>query len=354
MGLPSINIAFTSAAAVTVQHTSRWNVAVIVRDTNEIGGHVLTRKEHIPDTLGEANQTFVKWAFVGHVNSPRTVFLYVISPDAEDLSAALAWLSLQDFDYLAGPPDVSAEEAQLIAGWVEDQRSEYDAKYKAVLPNLAADSEAVINFATENIVVGGSSYTAAQLCSRVAGILAGTPANLSSTYVVLEEVDDITRLSRADANAAIDAGKLILIHDGEKVKIARGVNSLVTTSATKGGIFKKIKVVAVTDLIKSDVRRTVEDSFIGKYPCNYDNKLILVTAIRGYFKELSREGIIESDFTVDIDAAAQANWLESHGTDTSGMSEQELREANTQDHVFLTARIKILDVIEDIDLNINL
>ena len=354
MGLPSINIAFTTAAAATAQRTSRQNVALIVRDTKAIGGHSLSRVAQIPSELGADNQAFIKRAFVGYVNTPKMVFVYVLSTEAESLDEALNWLGLQDFDYLAGPPDVTSDEAQAIATWVKAQRSGYDAKHKAVLPNLAADSEAVVNFATANSTVDGVKLTEAQFCSRIAGLLAGTPANLSSTYAVLDEVSDIDRLSREAANAAIDAGKLILIHDGEKVKVARGVNSLTKVTNPSGEIFKKIKVVAVTDLIKSDIRRTAEDSFIGNYPCTYDNKLVLVTAINNYFRELAREGVIEADFAVDIDANANAAWLEAHGTDISGMSEQDLRAANTQDHVFLTARIKILDVIEDIDLNINL
>ena len=42
------------------------------------------------------------------------------------------------------------------------------------------------------------------------------------------------------------------------------------------------------------------------------------------------------------------------GTDTSKMSQQEIKEANTADKVFLEASIKILDAIEDISLNITI
>ena len=45
---------------------------------------------------------------------------------------------------------------------------------------------------------------------------------------------------------------------------------------------------------------------------------------------------------------------QSVGTDTSKMSQQEIKEANTADKVFLEASIKILDAIEDINLNITI
>ena len=56
--------------------------------------------------------------------------------------------------------------------------------------------------------------------------------------------------------------------------------------------------------------------------------------------------------TVDIDMDAQKTYLQSIGTDTSSMTEQEIRSANTGDKVFLAASIKILDAIEDITFNI--
>ena len=46
--------------------------------------------------------------------------------------------------------------------------------------------------------------------------------------------------------------------------------------------------------------------------------------------------------------------LQSTGVDTSKLSEQEIKEANTGDKVFLQASIQILDAIEDINLNITI
>ena len=74
---------------------------------------------------------------------------------------------------------------------VKTMRDSKRMKVKAVLPNIAADHEGIINFTTGDIVVGDKTYTAGQYCSRIAGILAGTPLNVSSTYFVLSEVDDV-------------------------------------------------------------------------------------------------------------------------------------------------------------------
>ena len=74
---------------------------------------------------------------------------------------------------------------------------------------------------------------------------------------------------------------------------------------------------------------------IGKYANTYQNKLLLVTAIRGYFMGLERDQADPNGYTVDIDVDGQEQYLVSKGVDTSEMTAQEIREADTGSHVFL-------------------
>ena len=111
----------------------------------------------------------------------------------------------------------------------------------------------------------------------------------------------------------------------------------------------------LVDMIQTDIRTTAQDSYIGKYANSYDNKCLLVTAIKGYLVGLEQSGILQAgSSSVGIDLARQEAYLQSVGTDTSKMSQQEIKEANTADKVFLEASIKILDAIEDISLNITI
>ena len=50
----------------------------------------------------------------------------------------------------------------------------------------------------------------------------------------------------------------------------------------------------------------------------------------------------------------QVKYLKSIGVDTSEMDEQQIKEANTKDKVFLIANIKLVDAMESINLEINL
>lgn len=109
---------------------------------------------------------------------------------------------------------------------------------------------------------------------------------ISATYAPLPELTDVDRLTRDELDAAVNAGKLALKWDGRKVKVARAVNSFVTTSQGMLDSFKKIKIVEIMDLIRTDITATAEDSYIGKYANTYDNKLLLVTAVPGLFHGL--------------------------------------------------------------------
>ena len=192
-----------------------------------------------------------------------------------------------------------------------------------------------------------ASLSAAAYCGRIAGLIAGTPMSQSVTYAVLPEVEDIHRMTPVEMDTAVGAGKLILYHDGEKVKLGRGVNSL-TTAEGKGDVWKKIKIVETLDMIAQDIRLTIQDKYIGKVSNSYDNKLQLVTAIKTYLQALARDGLIEADFTVDIDLDSQRTWLESQGTPTVDMSDQQVRQANTGSQVFLALTVKPVDAMEDV------
>lgn len=354
MGLPSINITFRELGITAVQRSNKGVVALILEDSQDIGGHSLGNASEIPASWSAENKLCVERAFKGYINPPRQVLVYVMDGATTLLADALSYFALYQFDYFAGTPALDDADCQTVASWIKSERAN-DHLVKAVLPKIAADDEAVINFATGDIKAGGTAYTAADYCSRIAGLIAGTPMTVSCTYAPLPEVSDVERKTNAELDAAIDAGQFVLFHDGEKVKVGRGVNSLVTTTQDKGASFQKIKIVEAMDMIRKDIRMTAQDSYIGKYANSYDNKCLLIMAIKGYLEELERSGILEADTSVvEIDLAAQEAYLKGEGTDTASMSEQEIKEANTGSKVFLKASIQILDAIEDIELAITI
>ncbi|MEA4934871.1 MAG: phage tail sheath subtilisin-like domain-containing protein, partial [Lawsonibacter sp.] len=221
--MPALTVAFQQRAGTAVARSQKGIVALILRDAVAVSKdktYALTSITQIPSILGMANQACIRRVFLGNVNTPKRVLLYVMGTSAviEAGGTVFTWLATQKFDYLAGPDDLTAAEAGVIKTWLMNQRSDNYAVYKAVLPNLAADSESIVNFAADGILVDGVEYDTAAYCGRMAGLIAGTPMNQSITYAALPEVTDINRLTASAMDEAVGAGKLILYHDGEKVK----------------------------------------------------------------------------------------------------------------------------------------
>lgn len=350
---PRVTVSFTELGISAITRGDKGTVAVIVRDAAALDPFVLTQGTQTPTMLGKENQDYIKRTFLGYVTPPKKVIVYVMGTDGT-ISDALDYMAAQVFDYIVAPADCTKEEAAEVASWVKSQRLNNGAKYKAVLPNHKADNYAIVNFTGDGMTDGATVWTTAAYCSRIAGLLAGTPMKISATYAPLPELSDCARLTKEESDEAVGAGELALRWDGRKVKLDRAVTSLVTTSQGMLDSFKKIKIVEIMDLIRTDITATAEDEYVGKYANSYDNKMLLVAAIRGYFMGLEQSGLVQPGYMVDIDVDAQEQYLVSKGVNVEDMTEQQLREADTGSLVFLKATCKILDAIEDIDINVEI
>lgn len=357
MGMPSVTISFQTSAATAIKRSDKGSIGMILRSADETlknNAFVIKSISDIPSSIDEANKKYIKDALIGYVNPPKEIRIFFVDEDAEDITAGTTYFETVDVDYLVGAYDCTSSEANDIAFWVKGRRAN-NYTVKAVLPNTPVDNEGIINFTTADIVTADDTYTTAAYCARIAGIIAGTPMSISATYAPLSEVIDVKRLDREAMDKAVEKGEFIIWHDGEKVKTGRAVNSLVTTTSEKSEAYQKIKVVEALDMIQRDIRRTCEDSYIGKYPNSYDNKCLLISAIKAYLETLERANILKSgSSTVEIDVEAQRTHLESRGTDTTDMTAQEIKEAATGSVVYIAGAITVLDAIEDVDITFGL
>ncbi len=358
MNEPGINISFTEKASTAISRGERGIIAMIIRDSLPSGDRMMeiVREKDIPKTFSAASIRQIKNARKGYINPPKKVIVYCLSTGMEDVeetggyTEALNALEAVRFHYLVAPTCETDGQTETIAAWVGEMR-ENGKMIKAVLPNTAADKEYIINYTTESVTdAGGNTYSAEGYCSRIAGLIAGTPMTISCTYAPLGELVDCTRLGRQERKTAMGKGQFLLYHDGEKVKVYAGVTSLVTLTEEKGEQFQKIRIVDAMDMIAEDIRRTAEDSYIGKYANSYDNKCVLISGITSYLKGLGRA--VVSDYSVMIDIEANRTFLEEHGTDTAELSDNEVKQAPTGNKVYLSATVKLLDAMEEIHLPI--
>jgi len=351
LGLPQIDIAFRSRSVTAIKRSAMGIVALILRDeTNLAANSVVTSKsvedlqtaDWTPENLDYINKTLL--------GTPSKVVVLKIGEQAV-LNDELKKLGSIKFNY-AAMPEATEDEAETLVTWIKGKRLNDKKTYKLVVANQVADDEGVINFTTTGIKVGAKAYTTQEYTARLAGIFAGLPFTRSSTYFVLPEV---TEIEESDTpNEDIDDGQLILINDGEKIKIGRGVNSLTTLTGEKNGAWQKIKILEVMDMITDDVRDTFDEHYVGKYINIYDNQILFIIAVNAYLKGLAAQQILDPSYTnvSFIDADAQRLEWEAVGTDTTDWTDQQVRETSFGSKVILGGQVKIADAMEDLRFNI--
>ncbi len=353
IGLPSFNFVFQSKGVSAIERSARGIVAVILRDDTEGEvQNVYNKIDEIDFTQWtEENYNFLKLIYEG---VPSRVIAMRIGANVESYNDILKRLKDLKWNYLC-IPKIESKDTTTIGAWIKQYRNDEKKTFKAVLPHYAGDHEGIINFTTENITstITGKKHSAAEYCARIAGILAGLPLSRSSTYYVLNDISSAE--TPDDPNDRINSGELIIVYDGEKFKIGRGVNSLTTFTATKTEDVRKIKIVEGMDLYMDDIRDTFEEYYVGKVINDYDNKQMFVAAIGAYHKELMGDVLDRSyENRVSVDVEAQRTYLESKGMDTTGMDDTAIAQANTGSKVFLASHVKFVDAMEDLDMTVNM
>jgi hypothetical protein len=350
LGLPEINIEFKGKAVSAIKRSAMGIVALILKDDTGTFDSIEYRSiEDIVSTdWTAANLDYIKKTLDG---TPSKVIVERVDTTALDYNDILKRLGSKKWNYLAIPGIATSDVADIVS-WIKSKRDNEKKTFKAVLPNVDADHEGIINFTTGDVKVGEKTYSSAEYCARIAGVLAGLPFTRSSTYYVLNEIESITESETPGTD--IDAGKLILINDGEKIKIGRGVNSLTTTTIEKTEVFKKIKVLEVMDMVMDDIRDTFNNSYVGKVPNTYDNQVLFFTSVNAYFNDLAADDILDSSFDnkAGVNIEAQRLAWEGIGTDTTDWDDQKVKEMSFKSNVFAAGNIKIVDAMEDLDFQI--
>ena len=391
LGMPSVNIAFIEAGIEAIERSKRGIVALLLEEdqatiTKLLTDHTITSgsgdtattttvkaiknpftvytSDDIPSELTDDNKDYITKALIGYVKAPYRVKVYLMAKNTENDAKAdkfaddLKTLQTDRWDYLA-IPTITTTQCESVATWLKTNRENKGKRSKVVLPGYAADYEGVINFSNTTIKTASKTYTGAQYTPRIAGLIAGTPLTISATYAPLSEVVDCDRYTDDENDEKVNKGEFFIWFDGEKFKMSRAMNSLVTTTQSKLEAYQTIKSVDIMDAIYDDIKKTAQDSYIGKYTNDYDNKQLLISAIMGYFKELEDGRLLQKDYSsVDINVEKVKTYQLSHGLYTqdelADMDDLAIKKLDTKKQVLLTAKIKILDAMEDIDLPINI
>lgn len=191
----------------------------------------------------------------------------------------------------------------LIVAFVKRMRDEVGAKFQAVLHNIAADYEGVINVA--NNVTVESGFDASAIVYFVTGIEANCAINKTCLNKVYNgEFVVNTDYTQSQLETAIKEGKLILHNVNDEIRILEDINSLVTTSNTKGEIFKNNQTIRVADQIANDIAVLFNTKYLGNVPNNESGRISLWADIVKHHTELQEIGAIENfkDAAVTVEA----------------------------------------------------
>lgn len=274
----------------------------------------------------------------------KTVLLYKLPEDhvSDDVQDALEILATMDVNTIAYPYDGANETDEsnyetsktLIANWVQAMYDDEGIPVQAVMANMDADSDRIINVVQGVVLSDGTELTAAQTTAWVAGATAGASMVTSNTgkkYV--GAIDVLPRMKKTQMETASKAGKFLLkVDNAQNVTIAYDVNSLVTYTVEKGKSFRKNRVIRTLDNIKKDLGIIYEGEYVGNFDNDPDGLRLLKGAYCDYFKELNRKHAIKNFETDDLTVA----------------------EGKEADSVYVALAVQPVDSIDKIYVDVNL
>ena len=160
----------------------------------------------------------------------------------------------------------------------------------------------------------------------VVGMEAACAVNASCTNAVYDgELTVDTSYTQTQLEKAIAAGELVLHSVGTEVRILEDINSLVTLTEDKNGLFQSNQTIRVLDQIATDVAALFNHKFSGKIQNNESGRVSLWSAIVNHHKELEKSGAIENfsedDVVVTAGSGKKAVSIEDKITVINAMSQ---------------------------------
>ncbi|KAF9116916.1 hypothetical protein BGX30_005816 [Mortierella sp. GBA39] len=342
IGLPTIDITFKKLAATLVTRSASGIVALIVKDDTDTTHEVKEYKSTLQIDATKftvSNVQYIKDVFLGGASK------VIVVPVAIG-SRKYNWIGLAE-----GKDD---EQTDLVA-YIKEQETAKKSVKAVVFNATAPDCQHIVNFTNPSVTTASGKLTGEKYVSRLLGLLAGMPLSRSSTYYALADLISVEE--PVDVEAAVNAGKFVLFNDDDMVRVARGVNSLTTLSATVSEDFKKIVIVETMDMIREDISTTFKNDFLGKFKNKYDYQVLLITAINSYFDTLANEDVLDNTFAnrayIDVEAQ-RAAWIATGKAEAEDWDDQTVKNNTFRSNVYLGGNIKITDAMEDFEFGIDL
>ena len=358
--LPNIEVTFKQLATSLIERSERGVAILIVKDdTNK----TFSYKEYSSITTAEkdsalytaANLQYIKDIFNFALNKVAVVRVDKTGGSIADALKTVegnvksGWITIADG---------VTEEWTTLSSWVKAKELERKT-YKAVVYKAAdTDCKHIVNFYNDQVTFADArgEVTGEKYCPSLIGILASCNVKKGCTYFACTNLTKVTEV--ADNEAAVAAGKFVLINDIDTVKVALGINSMTTTDgSTATEDMKYIDIVEAMDLIQDDISSVFKIEYLGGYKNNYNNQILLISAINSYFKKLADDNILDGSYEnkADVDVEAQrVAWIGAGKTEAETWTDQQIKNNAFKRTVFLSGDIKILGAMENLAFEISL
>ena len=178
----------------------------------------------------------------------------------------------------------------LYATYTKRLRDERGQKFQAVLFNTPANYEGVVN--VKNVVAGDNP---AGLVYWVAGVIGGKPVNESALNDIYDgEYDVDVDFTQTELEQAIKAGQFTMHQVGFDIRVLSDINSLVSTTATKGDVFKDNQTVRIVDQKANDIAALFSNKYLGVVPNDQSGRVSLQNDIDNLNQQLLDIRALES------------------------------------------------------------
>ena len=180
----------------------------------------------------------------------------------------------------------------LYAAWCERMRDELGVKTQVVCYNYNADYEGVVKVKN---TVSDTGWSAASLVYWVTGLVAGMNVNESALNLIYNgEFTVNAAYTQSQLESFIDNGFFTLHTVNNDLRVLMDINSLVTTTADKGAIFKSNQTIRVIDEIANSIAHIFNTKYLGRIPNDADGRIALWADIVAHHRELERVRAIQN------------------------------------------------------------
>lgn len=181
----------------------------------------------------------------------------------------------------------------LYTAWAMRLRDEVGIKLQAVVENYpSADSEAVVSVKNTGAV------------AWALGVIGGTAINESASN---KKYDGETTIeadyTQSELEQAITKGEWVLHRVGSDIRVLSDINTLTTTTADKGDVFKSNQTIRVCDQIATDIASLFATKYLGAIPNDASGRTSLWADIVKHHQTLRNMRAIDDFSDEDITVA---------------------------------------------------